>query len=154
MSTDPTIAKIGITHPSAADALSEYAKKTGKALDSVTGSWVGTEKKRYDFVLKYLSGHSTSRGYAVHNFVDKSGARFLAFLDAETLSVSDGTEGAYRELRNGDCFTCKATVNRHSINTYKHGTQEPYKETVLNRMKFHAYLGKAKAPYEQKLDAL
>ena len=143
MSTDPTIAKIGITHPSAADALSEYAKKTGKALDSVTGSWVGTEKKRYDFVLKYLSGHSTSRGYAVHNFVDKSGARFLAFLDAETLSVSDGTEGAYRELRNGDCFTCKATVNRHDIANFKYGGPDSkHKQTVLNRIKLKEFIGR------------
>ena len=134
--------KMEVEHPSAADALSAYSKKHGKALDSVEGSWVGTEKKRYDFVLKYLSGHSTNRGYAVHNFVDKNGARYLAFLDNETLNVSDGTEGQYHELVNGDCFTCKATINRHSINTYKYGKQEPYKETVLNRMKFYAFIGR------------
>ena len=134
--------KMEVEHPSAADALSEYSSKHGKALDSVTGNWVGTEKKRYDFVLKYLSGHSTNRGYAVHNFVDKNGARYLAFLDNETLNVSDGTTDQYHELRNGDCFTCKATVNRHSINTYKYGKNEPFKETVLNRMKFYAFIGR------------
>ena len=136
MPTDPTITKIGITHPSAANALSEYSRKTGQALDSVEGSWVGTEKKRYDFVLKYLSGHSTSRGYAVHSFVDKNGARFLAFLDQEYIRVDD------QELVTGDCFTCKATVNRHGINNYKYGDKEPFKETILNRMKFGKYIGR------------
>ena len=103
---------------------------------TIEGHWVGQEKKRYDFVLKYLTGHSTSRGYSVHTFIDKKGARFLAFLDSETLRVDD------HELVNGDCFTCKATVNRHSINNYKYGDQEPYKETILNRMKFGKYIGR------------
>jgi hypothetical protein len=103
---------------------------------TIEGHWVGQEKKRYDFVLKYLTGHSTSRGYSVHTFIDKKGARFLAFLDTETLRVDD------HELVNGDCFTCKATVNRHSINNYKYGDQEPYKETILNRMKFGKYIGR------------
>ena len=125
-------------HSSASNALSEYSRNHGAAADSIQGSWVGTEKKRYDFVLKYLSGHSTSRGYSVHNFLYKTGARFLAFIDLEYIRVDD------HELKNGDCFTCKATVNRHSINTYKYGKQEPYKETVLNRMKFGKYIGRAK----------
>ena len=103
---------------------------------TIEGHWVGQEKKRYDFVLKYLTGHSTSRGYSVHTFIDKKGARFLAFLDTETLRVDD------HELDNGDCFTSKATVNRHSINNYKYGDQEPYKETILNRMKFGKYIGR------------
>ena len=42
------------------------------------GHWVGKEKERYNFVLKYLSGNSTSRGYCVHNFKDRNGARFIA----------------------------------------------------------------------------
>ena len=109
---------------------------------TIEGHWVGQEKKRYDFVLKYLTGHPTSRGYSVHTFIDKKGARFLAFLDIETLRVDAVDEVELHELVNGDCFTCKATINRHSINTYKYGKQEPYKETVLNRMKFHAYLGR------------
>ena len=28
----------------------------------LVGNWVGEEKTRYDFVLKYLSGRATSRG--------------------------------------------------------------------------------------------
>ena len=115
----------------------EEKKFEGKTIE---GHWVGQEKKRYDFVLKYLSGHSTSRGYAVHNFVDKKGARFLAFLDTETLRVEG--PAADHELVTGDCFTCKATVNRHGINNYKYGDKEPFKETVLNRMKFKKYLGR------------
>ena len=39
----------------------------------------------------------------------------------------------------GDCFSCKATINRHGINTYKYGKREPFKETVLNRMKFNQF---------------
>ena len=142
MPVDSTIFQMEIEHPTAANALTEYTKNYGEDLDSLEGHWVGTEKKRYNFVLKYLSGHSTTRGYSVHNFVDKKGFRFLAFLDGETLNVSDGTEGQYHELVNGDCFTCRATVLRHDINTFKYGSQGPFKETVLNRMKFGEYLGR------------
>jgi|TARA_B110001454_G_scaffold192286_1_gene192500 hypothetical protein len=100
------------------------------------GRWVGKEKTRYNFVLKYLSVNETTRGYCVHNFVDKDGARFLAFQDVKNIVIEE------HELINGDCFTCKATVNRHSINNYKYGSQEPFKETVLNRIKFNEWLGK------------
>ena len=101
------------------------------------GHWVGKEKGRYDFVLKYLSGNETTRGYCVHNFVDKNGARFLAFQDVKDIVIEE------HELINGDCFTCKATVNRHSINNYKYGSQESFKETVLNRIKYKKYLGRS-----------
>ena len=101
------------------------------------GHWVGKEKGRYDFVLKYLSGNTTTRGYCVHNFIDKNGARFLAFQDVETIRINE------HELTTGDCFTCIATVNRHGINNYKYGSQEPFKETVLNRIKYSKYIGRA-----------
>ena len=120
------------------------------------GHWVGKEKTRYDLVLKYLSGNVTTRGYCVHNFVDKNGARFLAFQDVKYIVIEekninsfgapidpDGGETIKHELVTGDCFTCKATVNRHGINNYKYGGKEPFKETVLNRIKFKKYLGKA-----------
>ena len=148
MPVDPKIFKMEIEHPSAANALTEYTKAYSEDIDSLQGHWVGTEKKRYDFVLKYLSSHSTKRGYAVHNFVDKDGARFLAFLDAEDIYVDEGL------LKAGDCFSCKATINRHGINTFKHGSKGPFKETVLNRMKFKQFLGRAEMPYEEKLAAL
>ena len=120
------------------------------------GNWVGKEKTRYDFVLKYLSGNTTTRGYCVHSFVDKNGSRFLAFQGVENIVIEedninsfgvpidpDAGEKIRHELVTGDCFTCKATVNRHGINNYKYGDQESFKETVLNRIKFKKYLGKA-----------
>ena len=120
------------------------------------GHWVGKAKERYDLVLKYLSGNTTSRGYCVHSFVDKNGARFLAFQDTIDIVIEekninsfgapidpDSGEIIKHELVTGDCFTCKATVNRHGINNYKYGGKEPFKETVLNRIKFKKYLGKA-----------
>ena len=133
--------------PSASGALSEWKRKYGDAeLDIIEGAWIGTEKKRYDFVLKYLSGNATSRGYAVHNFVDKNGARFLAFHDNERIVVPSTSESGDstpdHTLITGDCFTCKATINRHSINNYKYGGNEPFKETVLNRLKFKAFIGR------------
>ena len=110
----------------------------GKLTPDTEGHWVGREKERYDFVLKYLGGNSTSRGYCVHTFTDKNGARFLTFRDERFIQIDDF------ELTTGDCFTCKATVNRHGINRFKYGKQEPFKETVLNRIKFKKYLGRAK----------
>ena len=101
------------------------------------GNWVGQEKTRYDFVLKYLGGNSTTRGYNVHSFKDRNSNRFLAFLDCEEIYI--GPDCAPFDV--GDCFSCKATVNRHGINTYKYGTRNPFKETVLNRIKFKSWLG-------------
>ena len=101
------------------------------------GNWVGQEKTRYDFVLKYLSSNSTARGYNVYSFQDRNYNRFLAFLDCETISIGPDCE----PLAIGDCFSCKATVNRHGINTYKYGKRNPFKETVLNRIKFKSWLG-------------
>ena len=103
---------------------------------NLVGNWVGKEKTRYDFVLKYISGRSTSRGYFVHSFQDRSGNRFLAFLDCETIMMPHGTS-----VEVNECFTCKATVNRHGINTFKYGKVDPFKETVLNRIKFKNWLG-------------
>ena len=101
------------------------------------GHWVGKEKKRYDFVLKYLSGNETTRGYCVHNFVDKNGARFLAFQDVKDIVIEE------HELVNGDCFTCKATVNRHDIANFKYGGPESkHKQTVLNRIKLKEFIGR------------
>ena len=121
---------------SADQALRDFESKFPDAL-ALEGNWVGKEKTRYDFVLKYLSGHSTSRGYYVHSFKDRNGNRFLSFLDCERILI--GPDCA--PLTEGDCFSCKATVNRHGVNTYKSSVQNPFKETVLNRIKFKAWLG-------------
>ena len=119
---------------SANQALRNLNSAEASALE---GNWVGKEKTRYDFVLKYLSGHSTSRGYYVHSFQDRNYNRFLAFLDCETISIGPDCE----PLAIGDCFSCKATVNRHGVNTYKSSVQNSFKETVLNRIKFKDLLG-------------
>ena len=124
--------------------------------DEAEGHWVGELKKRYDFVLKYLEKKSTSRGYFVYRFTDKNGALFIAFDGRESLVVPAPNEDSFgvpidpdaddvieHELTLGDCFTCKATVNRHSINTFKYGTPNtPHKETVLNRIKLGRFLGR------------
>ena len=127
---------MGYKSPSADQSLRDFESKFPDAL-ALEGNWVGKEKTRYDFVLKYLSGHSTSRGYYVHSFKDRNDNRFLSFLDCETISI--GPDCA--PLTEGDCFSCKATVNRHGVNTYKSSVQNPFKETVLNRIKFKAWLG-------------
>ena len=116
------------------------------------GNWVGREKTRYNFVLKYLSGHATNRGYYVHSFQDKSGNRFLSFLDCETITIpihqtlliGQKTIGLLEDHRisAGDCFSCKATVIRHSINTFEYETTGAFKETVLNRIYFKAFIGR------------
>ena len=43
------------------------------------------------------------------------------------------------KLIGGDCFTCRATVNRHSVNDFEPTKQ--FKQTVLNRIKYNKYLG-------------
>ena len=106
--------------------------------DEPTGSFVGKVRKRYDMTLKYVSGKSTSRGFYVHNFVDRKGNSLMCFSDSEYLYIEVKT-GPDIEIKKGDCMTCRATVNRHSINdfdpTYK------IRQTVLNRIKYNKYLG-------------
>ena len=126
------------------------------------GSWVGREKIRYNFVLKYLSGHATNRGYYVHSFQDRKGNRFLSFLDCETITIpysaddilDDNKYTEDHKISAGDCFSCKATVIRHGVNTFKYDRQppsvrpilqNPFKETVLNRIKFKAFIGRTDA---------
>jgi hypothetical protein len=112
-------------------------------LSNAGSSWVGREKTRYDFVLKYLSGHATNRGYYVHSFQDKNGNRFLSFLDCETITIPNREHAEEYKISAGDCFSCKATVNRHSVNTFRcPPVADAFKETVLNRIKFKAFIGR------------
>jgi len=104
-----------------------------------TGAWVGKEKKRYDLVLKYLSGNKTNRGFSVHNFEDRNECRFTMFSDYSQLYPN--SESSTKPLVNGDVVKVRATVNRHSMNTYKYGSSGPFKETVLNRPKWGDFLG-------------
>ena len=115
----------------------------GHAFDEAEGHWVGELKQQYSFVLKYLEMKTTSRGYFVHRFMDKRGAQFIAFDGREKLEVAMSDASPSKELEPMDCFTCKATVTRHSINTFKYGTPNtPYKETVLNRISLGKFLGR------------
>ena len=136
---------MGYKSPSADQSLRDFESKFPDAL-ALEGNWVGKEKTRYDFVLKYLSGHATSRGYYVHSFQDKSGNRFLSFLDCETITIPNREHAEDYQISAGDCFSCKATVNRHGVNTYKSSVQNPFKETVLNRVKFKHWLGRTSVP--------
>ena len=119
------------------------------------GHWIGKEKERYDFVLKLIEQKSTTRGYWVYRLTDKFGNLFIAFDGREQWEIEqenidsfgvpidpDQGETFRYTLENNDCFTCKATVNRHDIANFKYGSPDSkYKQTVLNRIKLNKYIG-------------
>ena len=123
----------------------------------IEGHWVGKEKERYDFVLKLLEQKSTTRGYMVYRMTDKFGNLFIAFDGREEWDLPytkeftheeqhrkqpEGYTGDHR-LQTGDCFTCKATVNRHDKANFKFGGPDSeYKQTVLNRIKLKEFIGR------------
>ena len=112
--------------------------------DLPNGNFVGKEKQRYDMTLKYISGKSTSRGFYIHTFTDRNGNSLMCFSDYRRIEIQDDTveskaDVVYRSLVEGDCFTCRATVNRHSVNDFD--PTNKFKQTVLNRIKYNKYLG-------------
>jgi hypothetical protein len=112
-------------------AVNELMNETDQEID---GLWVGKEKERYDFVLKLVEQRSTTRGYWVYRMTDRHGNLFIAFDGREEWREGDG--GNNQLFGNGDCFTCRATVNRHDIANYKYGSPDSkHKQTVLNRIK-------------------
>ena len=121
-------------------AVNELMNETDQELQ---GQWVGQEKSRYDFTLKLLEQKSTTRGYFVYRMTDRYGNFFIAFDGREQWNLPGTKEGTHENdyeddhrLQKGDCFTCKATVNRHDIAQYKYGSPDSkYKQTVLNRIK-------------------
>ena len=108
--------------------------------DEPTGSYVGTLKTRYDMVLKLISVRDTSRGFWVHTFQDRAGNQLMSFSNRRSI-VIDSVDGAIT-LIQGDCFTCRATVNRHSVNDFN--PEKKIKQTVINRIKYNKYLGNKK----------
>ena len=106
--------------------------------DLPSGNFVGKEKQRYDMTLKYLNGKLTSRGFFIHNFADRNGNSLMCFSDNERIRLHEEGVGQVL-LQEGDCFTCRATVNRHSVNDFD--PTNKYKQTVLNRIKYNKYLG-------------
>jgi len=108
--------------------------------DEPNGSFVGKEKQRYDMTLKYVSGKSTSRGFYIHNFIDRNNNSLMCFSDHNNLYVEDHKQSEKKiRLEEGVCFTCRATVNRHSVNDFN--PTNKFKQTVLNRIKYNKYLG-------------
>ena len=121
-----------------------------EAAEELQGQWVGQEKSRYDFTLKLLEQKSTTRGYFVYRMTDRYGNFFIAFDGREQWNLPGTKEGTHENdyeddhrLQKGDCFTCKATVNRHDIAQYKYGSPDSkYKQTVLNRIKLKEFVGR------------
>ena len=105
--------------------------------DEPTGSYVGTLKKRYDMVLKFISVRDTSRGFWVQTFQDKAGNQLMAFSNRRNILLN---ELSPQSITEGDCFTCRATVNRHSVNDFD--PLNKVKQTVINRIKYNKYLGR------------
>ena len=138
-------------YKSSSGELSE--RKFQGQLDNIEGHWVGKEKERYDFTLKLLEKKTTTRGYFVYRMTDKFGNLYIAFDGRENwfteglLAVlTDNTDPdsvAGHNLQDGDCFTCKATVNRHDIADFKYGGPDSHhKQTVLNRIKLKSFIGR------------
>jgi len=111
--------------------------------DEPKGSYVGTLRTRYDMTLKFVSTKNTSRGFYIHNFTDREGNSLMCFSDVQQLRIDHdfvkGPDSGLHILSHDDCFTCRATVNRHSINDYDPSNK--FKQTVLNRIKYNKYLG-------------
>ena len=126
-----------------------------EATQEIEGNWVGQEKSRYDFTLKLLETKTTTRGYMVYRMKDRYGNQFIAFDGREQWEIEqenidsfgvpidpDQGETFRYTLENNDCFTCKATVNRHDIANFKYGSPDSkYKQTVLNRIKLNKFIG-------------
>ena len=113
------------------------------------GSYVGTEKKRYDMTLKYISGRTSQRGFTVHNFTNKEGQSLMCFsndsqirVEVELVGGNPRADMGLHILSEGDCFTCRATVNRHTVNDFDPSNK--FKQTVLNRIKYFYYIGNKK----------
>ena len=117
--------------------------------DEPNGSYVGTEKKRYDMTLKYISGRTSQRGFTLHNFINKHGQSLMCFSNDSQIRVEVDLVGGNPRadmglhiLGEGDCFTCRATVNRHTVNDFDPSNK--FKQTVLNRIKYNKYIGNKK----------
>ena len=126
-----------------------------EAAQEIEGHWVGQEKSRYDFTLKLLETKTTTRGYMVYRMKDRYGNQFIAFDGREQWEIEEKNADSFgvpidpdegeiirHTLEKGDCFTCKATVNRHDIANFKYGSPDSkYKQTVLNRIKLNKFIG-------------
>ena len=111
--------------------------------EELEGQWVGKEKSRYDFTLKLLEQKTTTRGYFVYRMTDRHGNIFIAFDGRSQWNFENSRTGEIDDLGPYDCFTCKATVNRHDIADFKYGGPDSHhKQTVLNRIKLKSFIGR------------
>ena len=119
-----------------------------EATQELEGRWVGKEKKRYDFVLKLIEQKSTTRGFKVYRMKDRHDNVFIAFDGRNEWQIEKELPGIKYTLETGDCFSCKATVNRHDIGEVYGSAEGPlgsrYKQTVLNRIKLNKIIAVAK----------
>jgi hypothetical protein len=99
--------------------------------------------------LKYVSRKSTSRGFYIHNFVDREDNSLMCFSNNRYLYI-EGTDTPDTMIKKGDCIACRATVNRHSINDFD--PTNKIKQTILNRIKYNKYLGNLKKQAEEFLE--
>jgi len=106
--------------------------------DKPRGLFVGKLSKRYDMTLKYIACRPTSRGYYTLQFIDKDNNYLMCFSNTDRIE----TEEQERKLGMGDCFTCRATVIRHTVNDFD--PTNKFKQTVINRIKYNKYLGNKK----------
>jgi len=129
--------------------MSRFSQFTEQKIDKDAepiGAYVGQLRERYDMTLKYVGVNSTKRGFYVHNFVDRNGSSLMCFGEHETIRIAFDPESesravSFHVVEPGDCFTCRATVNRHTINEFYIDPLNKVKQTVLNRIKYNKFLG-------------
>ena len=74
--------------------------------------------------MKYISTKSTARGFSVFKFADENCNVFISF--------SENIQNEMEEnLVPGTCYIIKATIKRHSEDTYNPGN---IKQNIINRV--------------------
>ena len=88
---------------------------------------------KVDYELKIYEAISNK----ISEYIEKVKPQDNIFIAFDSREEWREGEGHHNQLfGNGDCFTCKATVNRHDIANYTYGSPESkHKQTVLNRIK-------------------
>jgi len=107
--------------------------------DEPIGAYVGELKKRYNMTLKLVGVRRTNRGFYVMNFVNREGSQLMCF-NQDSYLVAKGDISPKSKIQEiGDCFTCRATVNRFSVQDFD--PTNKFKQTVINRITVDKWLG-------------
>jgi len=113
--------------------------KTKHVNDEPVGAYVGELKKRYNMTLKLMGVRRTNRGFYVMNFVNREGSQLMCF-NQDSYLVAKGDISPKSKIQEiGDCFTCRATVNRFSVQDFD--PTNKFKQTVINRITVDKWLG-------------